>query len=285
MKKQTELRLKHLITAGFAVCLLSILLIGPAAAAADISTRPLSDKVTYALTNSAYECTADTTIGGTAGSPITVNLIDKNYAGDYYGLFGDLTVAEGKTLTVQYVDFTIPGTGIITQTGHGLGLFAGYLTGSVIFDHCTVNGDTLTSNNNYIGSLVGYANDAHINALDCNVNVKAISTTGGSSLGGLVGYASSASTLNFENCTVGTQANPVAISASGYKVGGLLGCVDTGIATGSFHAAGCTVYADTISSTAGSDAGGLIGGAYSTGTFTMENCIVGSSANPVTITA
>ena len=217
---------------------------------------------------------------GVGGSPFKGKLLGNNKtvsgltinrsSTQYVGFFGYMNGATVSDLTIEAS--TIKG-------GVDTGVFAGYVTGSTI-TNVTVNGTSVTGGNN----TGGFAGSFHSSTLtNCHASFTG-SITGGSYVGGLLGYATNSTVKTFDvvasvsgselvggvvgwtvtNCsyTSGTQQGN--ITASGKRAGGFAGEANAYILS-DFTARG------NIKS-GGSDgaAGGLVG--ISGGTASHTNC-------------
>lgn len=252
------------------------------------------------LINGSIKITGDGTIfpkfnSSTSSSSSPFNLNDNvtidfsGYRGTFAGepaasghkrgaLFGCVYVGSKnltiKNLTMEDVNVTGPSNEGRLEYGGIVGYVsgAGSSTPFLKFENCTLKNCKVYAKSGLVGGLVGrvgWASTSHISkkvdATNCTVANCSVASTGGTRVGGLVGYAQ-----NSASCFI--QCDVENCSLSGYQdVGGLVGWAQSALSSpwmDSCKVTNCIISAGDI------HVGGLVGYAYYASSYGIEGCTV-----------
>ena len=172
-------------------------------------------------------------------------------------------VASDATLSgcdVSYTTFS-------STTGY-VGGVVGCIAATAEVSHCTVTGLSLSSSGNHYGGIVGNINDSGDGTIsDCTATSLSI-TAGGSNLGGILGYVCGTATIS------GCDVSSISISSSsGSSVGGIVGRVgESSSKTGTLSVSSCNA-SGTITATSAQAVGGIVGLAWNKEVLTVTDCI------------
>ena len=240
-------------------------------------TIELADNIDFS--DNIYPTITKTTSVTINGNGYTILGVDINSA-SRMGLISETSAS----VTINNVNMEVD-IYYTSSTESRLGGFVGYANSTVTINNCTVNGniDVTSSAKHYVGGFVGYSSNTI--SINNSINYAGINTDGATRVGGIVGYASSAST------TLSVCANFGDIEGETGYVGGLIGhsqgnkeiskCFNSGNITGTIGSVGGLI--------GYTNSGFTISGCYSTGDVTVGNTnsiggLVGNAGSSLTIT-
>ena len=205
-----------------------------------------------------------------AGHKVTLGIDYAEGRGDV-GLFGRLTPAEGKTVTIKnlVVDGAVSASSqYVLSMGAVIGEVDG--KGSVVLENvgseAAVSYVGAGSGSIYVGGLVGNEGDGSLNVTGC-FNRGAVTGASASAVGGLVAHVYQGKTTVDRSYNTGAIAST---STSSPKLGGLVGSEGTQV-TGLVISNSFAATAFAAAEEGGADAGQLMGGAaYNKASF--ANC-------------